>query len=62
MEELPEIFRFLLEDGSMGAQLQEAAWKDGAVGFSWRPVHPIPEEDDFFENVWRRYREDRNIY
>ncbi|MFV0399438.1 MAG: FAD-binding protein [Oscillospiraceae bacterium] len=62
MEELPEIFRFLLEDGSMGAQLQEAAWKDGAVGFSWRPVHPIPEEDDFFENVWRRYREDGNIY
>jgi succinate dehydrogenase / fumarate reductase flavoprotein subunit len=28
----------------------------------WRPVRPIPEDDDFFENVWRDYREHRNIY
>jgi len=23
----------------------------------WMPVRPIPQEDDWFENVWRRYRE-----
>jgi len=25
-------------------------------------VRPIPQEDDFFENVWRGYRENKNIY
>ena len=25
-------------------------------------MRPIPEDNDFFETVWRRYREDGNIY
>ena len=29
--------------------------------FHWRKVRPIPEDDDFFENVWRAYRETGNI-
>ena len=33
----------------------------GKVTFAWRPVRPIPEDDDFFENVWREYREHRNV-
>ena len=28
----------------------------------WRPVRPIPKDDDFFENVWRGYRENGNVY
>lgn len=24
--------------------------------FEWKPVRPIPETDDWFENVWTRYR------
>ena len=27
-----------------------------------RDVRPIPQDDDFFENVWRGYREHKNIY
>ena len=27
-----------------------------------RDVRPIPKEDAFFENVWRSYRENKNIY
>lgn len=27
-----------------------------------RKVRPIPDEDGFFENVWRNYRENKNIY
>ncbi|MGC0249946.1 FAD-binding protein [Pseudactinotalea sp. Z1748] len=30
--------------------------------FRWRPVRPIPADDDFFENVWREFREHGNIY
>ena len=29
----------------------------GHVGFHWRPRRPIPSDDDFFENVWREFRE-----
>ncbi|MBI9115894.1 FAD-binding protein [Sanguibacter suaedae] len=34
----------------------------GECTITWRPVRPIPEDDDFFENVWRTYRENRNVY
>lgn len=35
-----------------------------AQGFAvtLRPVRPIPNEDAFFENVWRGYRQNKNIY
>ncbi|GAB2992942.1 MAG TPA: FAD-binding protein [Actinotalea caeni] len=29
--------------------------------FRWRPVRPIPADDDFFENVWREFREHGNV-
>ncbi|MFA5658506.1 MAG: FAD-binding protein [Oscillospiraceae bacterium] len=59
---LPDIFTFTLDDDSRGALIQESLYKNGSVGFEWRSVRPIPEDDDFFENVWRRYRENGNIY
>ncbi|SED54490.1 FAD-dependent oxidoreductase [Ruania alba] len=34
----------------------------GRPVFRWRPVRPVPEDDDFFENVWKAYREDGNIH
>lgn len=35
-----------------------------ANGFTtnWRPVRPLPNKEDFFETVWRSYRENKNIY
>ncbi|WP_024286799.1 FAD-binding protein [Cellulomonas sp. KRMCY2] len=39
-----------------------AADRAGRVAFRWRPRRPIPQEDDFFENVWREFREHRNIF
>lgn len=61
LPELPEEFTFTLDDGTEGTVLQEAVWGDAACRFDWRTVRPIPEGDDFFENVWRAYREDQNI-
>ncbi|WNB87211.1 hypothetical protein [Cellulomonas sp. ATA003] len=69
--DLPELFRFSLDGGALDGEIQEAAWNPAADGsedaagratFVWRPVRPIPEDDDFFENVWREYREHRNVY
>jgi len=32
------------------------------VEFHWRPRRPIPQADEFFENVWREFRANGNIY
>lgn len=60
LDKLPEEFTYTLDD-SGGAVLQEAALNGGSCRFDWRPVRPIPQCDDFFENVWRNYRENQNI-
>ncbi|MCG0275491.1 MAG: FAD-binding protein [Thermosediminibacteraceae bacterium] len=61
-EGLPEIFKYTLDDGSKADVIQEVLFKDGECTFNWRKVREIPEEDDFFENVWRGFRENGNIY
>ncbi|MDO4829450.1 MAG: oxidoreductase, partial [Clostridia bacterium] len=38
-------------------QVQEVCLTEDSVVCRWRAVKPIPEEDDFFENVWREYRQ-----
>ena len=60
--QLPDTFTFTVDDGSRGDLVQEASWKSGECTFRFRKVRPIPEDDDFFENVWRSYRETGNIY
>ena len=69
--DLPEIFRFQLDGGALDGEIQEAAWfpaegdgedPAGRAEFTWRRVRPIPGADDFFENVWREFREHGNIY
>lgn len=59
--QLPDEFTFVLDDGSRGSLVQQALYRNGACAYAWRPVRPIPEDDDFFENVWRSYRENGNI-
>ena len=54
-------FRFTLSGDHLGDMIQEMAIKDGQVTASWRKVRPIPQEDDFFENVWRSYRQTGNV-
>lgn len=70
-ENLDDRFRFILDDGSRRDLIQECSIRtvESAEGrrryeaaYQWRKVRPIPEEDDFFENVWRDYRENGNVY
>ena len=42
-------------------EVQEVALVNGEPVARWRPVRPIPEGDDFFENVWRVYREENGL-
>ena len=61
-EGLEELFRMKPESGVTNGQVQEVFRADGAVQTRWRAVRPLPQDDGFFENVWRQYRENRNIY
>lgn len=60
-EDLPDTFRYRLDDGKRGSHVQELCYRDGECVCSWREVRPIPEDDDFFENVWRSFRETGNV-
>ena len=58
----PDSFRFALDDGSFGDQIQIALYENHTCSLDWRRVRELPQEDDFFENVWRSYRENQNVY
>ena len=55
-------FTYSLEDEARPSEIQEARYMDGKTEFSRRMPNPMPKDDDFFENVWARYREDRCVY
>ncbi|MBE6770423.1 MAG: FAD-binding protein [Ruminococcaceae bacterium] len=43
-------------------KIKEVVLTDNGFEVLARDVRPIPNEDAFFENVWRSYRENKNIY
>jgi len=58
---MEEIFRFELDTGDFDTTVLEINYaRDLSV--NTRPVRPLPEGGGFFENVWREYRENKNIY
>ena len=59
---LEEIFRFTEETGETRGKIQETVLTEAGFVSVWRDVRPIPQNEDFFENVWRVYRENKNIY
>ncbi len=60
---LDERFTYTLEDESSDSDILEV-WKDkdGNLMSSLRKARPIPADDDFFERIWARYREDQCIF
>lgn len=58
--QLPDAFTFALDETEQPL-IQELWYENGACKTAWRTPRPIPEDDDFFENVWRSYRETGNI-
>lgn len=61
---LPDKFTYRTATGKEENLIQEMSYdsKAGTCSFNWRPVRPVPENDDFFENTWRHYRENGNVY
>lgn len=61
-EGLEELFRFRLDATGTNGSIQQVQLNGTEAQVTWRPVRPMPECNDFFENVWRQYRENKNIY
>lgn len=59
---LPEIFRFSPDDLRLHDRIQEIELRGNECHASWRDVRKIPDGDDFFEIIWKAYREHENIY
>ena len=58
--QLSDTFTFALDE-TENPLVQELWYEDGVCRTAWRAPRPIPGDDDFFENVWRSYRETGNI-
>ena len=62
-EKLCEEFRFSCkEEVAAGDKVQTVSYDSGKFVAEWRSVREIPKSDDFFENVWQKFRENKNIY
>ncbi len=56
-EELPAFGAEIPTDIERFHQVQEVFYKDGAAETRWRPVRPLPESPQWFEQVWREMKE-----
>ncbi len=62
IEGFDEIRYKAYKDKAKFDEIQEIETSDGVSKIYWRPVRQIPDEDEVFENIWRSYRENKNIY
>lgn len=56
-DNLPEIFRYSQDSGDFAEKIQVVVFKEGECSCEWEPVKPIPEEENWFENVWKDFLE-----
>ncbi len=61
-EKMEDVFRFELDDGSLNDRIFEITYTGDGYEGGARPVRELPEGGGFFENIWREYRENKNIY
>lgn len=60
---LDALFRLTVDDPPAArGRVQEIAFRDGDCTADWRPVRPLPADDDVFELVWRDYREHKFVH
>ena len=59
---LDELFRFSTGENIAADKIQQIKFINGRFEILWRDVRPLPDNDDFFENVWRSYRENKNVF
>jgi len=56
------VLRAILDEKYQPKKIQETYLKNKNFINETRDVRPLPSDDNYFENVWRAYRENKNIY
>ena len=59
--DLSEMFCHRLDDASQRNRIQIVTMKQENCECCWRDARPIPDVDNFFENVWRDFRETQGV-
>ncbi len=59
---LPDLFGYRLDENQHTNVIQETLYNGQTFNCSFRPIRPLPDGGGFFENVWKTYRENKNIY
>jgi len=65
--DIPGLLRFTPDNGKLSSIIQEVHLPSAMLpntpvphcSFNWEEVRPIPQDDNWFENVWREYREEQ---
>ena len=57
MYDIPGPSKFSLDTGKLSSKIQEVSYTPQGCNFNWVDVRPIPDNDDWFETVWREYRD-----
>lgn len=56
---LPDLFRYTLDDGTLGRMTQLVTYSKEGCTHRWVPVKPIPNVESWFETVWHQFRTGR---
>ncbi|NLK07113.1 MAG: FAD-binding protein [Firmicutes bacterium] len=56
-EGLPDVFRLRPNDKRFSSRIQEVQFCDGQCHFQWRQTKPLPTGEQWFETVWKDYRD-----
>ncbi len=59
---LPSLFGYRLDQEENTKVIQETQYQNGRFVCFQRPIRPLPDGGGFFENVWKSYREHKNIF
>lgn len=57
-----EIFRFCKENKQNRNIIQQISYDGNNFSVQFRDIRPLIKNDDFFENVWRDERNNKNVY
>lgn len=58
---VPENLKFTLDSGALTKKVQEVGLHGENCEYTWEDVHPIPSDDNWFENVWNDYMNDNIV-
>lgn len=61
-KKMEDVFKFELDDGALNDTIFEILYSETSFSTGSRQVRELPQGGGFFENVWREYRETKNIY